>query len=78
MGGGRQVLQSNVAARDDDPLDTWACYSTDGRDLIRDWTEDKIRREVSHSFVSNNEELQNLDVNSEFVFGISSVALLHN
>lgn len=69
MGGGRQVLQSDVLERDNDPIDTWACYSKDGRDLINDWEKDKISRNLNYQFVSNNEELQNLDTNSEYVLG---------
>ncbi|KRT85850.1 hypothetical protein AMK59_1569, partial [Oryctes borbonicus] len=71
MGGGRQMLQSNVTEGDNDPIDTWACYSKDGRDLIKDWQDDKARREVSYAYVSNNGELQDLDTNTEFVLGIN-------
>ncbi|KAI4456848.1 alkaline phosphatase [Holotrichia oblita] len=70
MGGGRQVLQSNVVGKNNDPIDTWACYSKDGRDLIKDWKDDKIRRNASYAFVSNNGELNNLNTSSEFVLGI--------
>lgn len=69
MGGGRQVLQSNVEEQNNDPIDTWACYSKDGRDLIKDWKDDKVRRNTSHAFVSNNGELNNLNTSSEFVLG---------
>lgn len=69
MGGGRQCLQSNVNGSTADPVDTWACYSTDGRDLIEEWKEEKRARGVSYSFVSNSGELDNVDVNDQFVLG---------
>lgn len=70
MGGGRQVLQSNVSGSEADPIDTWSCYSSDGRDLIEDWKNDKAKRNASHAFVSNNSELENLDLNADFVLGV--------
>ncbi|XP_031621128.1 alkaline phosphatase-like [Contarinia nasturtii] len=71
MGGGRQCLVSNVTGSPEDPLDTWACHSKDGRDLIKDWTHDKQKRNLPHSVVTNNEELNNLDhKNTEYVLGV--------
>lgn len=78
MGGGRQCLQSNVNGSDADPIDTWSCYSKDGRDLIEDWKTEKYNRDVSYQFLSNNEELENADVNKEFTLGEKNVAYLHN
>lgn len=70
MGGGRQCLVSNVTDSKEDPIDTWSCNSKDGRDLIRDWTLDKQKRNLKHAVVSNNEELENLDhKNSDYVLG---------
>lgn len=69
MGGGRQMFQSNVAATENDPLDTWSCNSQDGRDLIKDWKEDKLSRSVTHQIVYNNSDLQNLDTDTEFLLG---------
>lgn len=72
MGGGRQCLVSNVTDSKEDPVDKWACYSKDGRDLIRDWTLDKQKQKFSHTVVSNNEELENLDHdNTDYVLGMS-------
>ncbi|XP_034951620.1 alkaline phosphatase-like [Chelonus insularis] len=71
MGGGRQMLQSNVSGTEIDPIDTWACYSTDGRDLINDWVQDKKLRNFSYKVVQNNKELRSLDpTNIEFLLGI--------
>lgn len=70
MGGGRQCLQSNVSGSAKDPIDTWSCYSQDGRDLLRDWSLDKERRGVKHQIVTNNEELANSDDNNEFILGL--------
>lgn len=70
MGGGRQVLQSNVSGSEADPIDTWACYSQDGRDLIADWVEEKIARNVSYALVGNSGELENLNLRADFVLGV--------
>ncbi|XP_012261446.2 alkaline phosphatase-like [Athalia rosae] len=71
MGGGRQMLQSNVTGTAGDPLDTWACYSKDGRKLMEDWAADKERRNFSHTIVQNTEELFNADLQeTEFLLGI--------
>lgn len=71
MGGGRQVLKSNVSASEFDPIDTWACYRQDGRDLIADWTRDKFNKNLAYSVVKNNEELSRLDVNNvNYLLGI--------
>lgn len=70
FGGGRQCLISDVKSQQDDPTDTWACYSKDGRNLIHEWERDKQYRGVSHSFVENRLELLNLDVeNNDFILG---------
>ncbi|XP_043279539.1 alkaline phosphatase, tissue-nonspecific isozyme-like [Venturia canescens] len=71
MGGGRQVMKSNASATQFDPIDSWACYSTDGRDLIAAWAEDKSARKMSHQVVQNNEELSKVDYEKvEFLLGI--------
>nr|XP_050850797.1 alkaline phosphatase-like [Vespula vulgaris] len=71
MGGGRQTLKSNVKPGKYDPIDTWACYSTDGRDLIRDWVKDKRRRDLSYEVVENNEQLYKVDTNKvDYLLGV--------
>lgn len=73
MGGGRQLLQSNITATDNDPIDTWACYSQDGRKLLDEWSADKSRRKFSNVVVQNNEELFQVDTdNTDFLLGIFS------
>lgn len=69
MGGGRQCLQSSVNGSTADPIDTWGCYSTDGRDLIKDWEADKINIGASFQVLNNNQELKNLDLNKEYTLG---------
>ena len=77
MGGGRQCLVSNVTDSKEDPIDRWACYSKDGRDLIRDWSLDKEKRKLKHAVVSNNEELKNLNTkNADYVMGMSQKRFL--
>ncbi|CAH1963272.1 unnamed protein product [Acanthoscelides obtectus] len=70
MGGGRQCLQSDVKGSPADPIDTWSCYSKDGRDLIRDWIVDKSKRKATFQVLQNNEELQKADLNAEYTLGI--------
>ncbi|XP_076680610.1 alkaline phosphatase [Andrena cerasifolii] len=71
MGGGRQVMRSHAAAGASDPIDTWACYSKDGRDLIEEWRKDKASRKASFSVVENNEQLSNVDTDKvDYLLGI--------
>lgn len=60
FGGGRQCLVSNVTTSAEDPVDEWACYSSDGRDLIADWSRDKEKKNLKHAVVQDNEELDAL------------------
>lgn len=70
MGGGRQCLVSNVTNSPADPVDTWSCYSTDGRNLIHDWHVDKQQRKLRHAIVQNNSDLNNLNTNNvDYVLG---------
>ncbi|XP_011161177.1 alkaline phosphatase [Solenopsis invicta] len=71
MGGGRQVMKSNVSASEFDPIDTWACYRQDGRDLIDEWARDKSDRNLAYKVVQNNEELARVDIeNVDYLLGI--------
>ena len=69
MGGGRQCLQSNTKDLPGDPVDTWACFSKDGRDLIKDWIQDKKGRDKTYAVVQNNEQLNSVKSSTEFVLG---------
>lgn len=74
MGGGRQCLVSNVTNTPEDPVDTWSCYSSDGRNLIQDWAKDKKKRKLRHAVIENNQELHNLDHKDvEFVMGETEI-----
>lgn len=71
MGGGRQMLKSNVSASEFDPIDSWACYRQDGRDLIAEYIRDKSSRNLAYSVVQDNEELSRLDINKvDYLLGI--------
>lgn len=71
MGGGRQMLISNVTGTDRDPLDTWAGHSADGRNLMQDWAQHKFDQGQSHAVIQNNGELRYLDTaNVDYVLGI--------
>lgn len=69
MGGGRQCLQSPVNNSDADPVDTWSCLSHDRRNLISHWKEDKMKHGKTVQFVSNNEELEMVTLDTEFTLG---------
>lgn len=71
LGGGRQMLKSDATAGKFDPIDTWACYSRDGRDLIKEWERDKASRKVSYQVVENNRELANVKTEKvDYLLGI--------
>lgn len=70
MGGGRQCLVSNVTGTADDPVDTWACLSMDGRNLIDDWKRDKMERGLRSAVLQTNSDLDSLDTaNTDYVLG---------
>ncbi|XP_030385710.1 alkaline phosphatase [Scaptodrosophila lebanonensis] len=71
MGGGRQMLVSNVTDTPEDPLDTWAGHATDGRNLIKDWQNQKSGDGARHAIIQNNGELRNLNAQDvDYVLGI--------
>ena len=70
MGGGRQCLQSNVTGTDGDPIDDWACKSSDGRDLISDWKRDKNARDLTNAVVQNKKQLDEVDLDeTDYLLG---------
>ncbi|XP_065157100.1 alkaline phosphatase-like [Atheta coriaria] len=69
MGGGRQMLQSNAVNRTKDFVDTWACYSRDGRQLINGWVSDKMTRNVSHQFLENSSDIEKMKI-TDYTLGI--------
>lgn len=70
MGGGRQMLQSNSTAKPGDPINTRDCYSQDGRNLIDDWTTDKVERNFTQAVVQNTGELLGVDPDkTDFLLG---------
>ncbi|XP_076293665.1 alkaline phosphatase [Lasioglossum baleicum] len=71
MGGGRQMLKSGATGTEIDPIDQWAGFREDGRDLIEDWKKDKAARKLAYSVVQNNEELSKLDTSKvDYVLGV--------
>ena len=70
MGGGRQCLVSDVKGSQSDPIDTWACYSKDGRNLIRDWQIEKRKHGYSHAVLTNSSDLNNFNtLATDYVLG---------
>lgn len=72
MGGGRQMLISDVEGTPADPLDTWACRSQDGRNLLLEWQERKRMLGQRGKVVQNRIELSEIvsTENVDFVLGI--------
>ncbi|XP_023949953.2 alkaline phosphatase isoform X2 [Bicyclus anynana] len=71
MGGGRQGLMSNCTGTPSDPISSWACSRSDGRNLIKEYKADKQRRGLKYSIVSNNRELKKFNVNkTDYLLGI--------
>lgn len=68
MGGGRQCLISNVTGIPEDPVDTYSCYSTDKRNLITKWANEKADR--FRAVVLNNDQLEKVNTNeTDYLMG---------
>lgn len=68
LGGGRQTLIDNTASNE--PANPWGCNRRDGQNLFETYREDKIKRGLKHSIVTNNKELRDLDVdNTDYLLG---------
>lgn len=71
MGGGRQCLITNSTFSPQDPEDTWACRREDGMNLVHDWTLDKTKRGFTSRYVTQTDELSNVNVDkTDFLLGI--------
>jgi Alkaline phosphatase len=66
LGGGRKEFRPTATLDEDGSRGS----RTDGVDLIKSWESDKITRNVTYKYVSNRDQLINLDTETtEFVFG---------
>ncbi|XP_037935427.1 alkaline phosphatase-like [Teleopsis dalmanni] len=71
MGGGRQMLVSDVEDSAADPIDTWAGKSNDGRNLIEDWKQIKEKDDKNYAVVQNTGELNSMNTaDVDYVLGI--------
>lgn len=71
MGGGRQMLVSNVSDTPQDPIDTWACKSKDGRNLIQEWSNIKSSRSQAHVVAQNSGQLNNINPSEvDYILGV--------
>ncbi|XP_054267620.1 alkaline phosphatase-like isoform X1 [Macrosteles quadrilineatus] len=71
MGGGRQCLMTNSSVTPQDPRDTWACSRGDNRDLVQTWVKHKQQLGLSHSYLTNTDDLTRLDPNNvDYVLGL--------
>lgn len=71
MGGGRQCLMSNAKGTKGDPLDKFACQRKDGRNLIKTWKQERIKRCQKYAVVGNRAQLKRINPRTEFVMGES-------
>ncbi|CAH1406610.1 unnamed protein product [Nezara viridula] len=72
MGGGRQILKTNSTPFPEDPIVMKkSCVRTDGRDLIKEWAEDKAAKELKYAVANNTGTLRDVDIeNTDYLLGI--------
>ncbi|KAH8311483.1 hypothetical protein KR044_006605, partial [Drosophila immigrans] len=73
LGGGRQLLSAKVPVYDWDPLDERLCRARTGRNLLRDWRNQKLKLQSSQRFelVQHATELSALNAtNLDYLLGV--------
>lgn len=66
-------MVSNVTGTTSDPIDKWACYRSDGRNMINVWQTQKANENAKYAVVSNQKELKQLKTKSlDYVLGVFS------
>ncbi|XP_076061460.1 alkaline phosphatase-like [Oratosquilla oratoria] len=73
MGGGLQTFDFNATSLPDDPVEfiNGGCLREDGRQLWKDWMEDKSSRGKSSAFVTTKSQLEKVDAsNTEYLLGL--------
>ncbi|XP_016959683.1 alkaline phosphatase 4 [Drosophila biarmipes] len=75
MGGGRQMLSSVVPKTHWDPVDELLCESNDGRNLLKEWRNQKLRESkvnpIKFDLVQRTDELESLNASSfDHILGI--------
>ncbi|XP_016996817.2 alkaline phosphatase 4 [Drosophila takahashii] len=75
IGGGRQMLSSLVPVSKWDPVDELLCESSDGRNLLKEWRNHKLRESkinpIKFELVQRTDELESLNASSfDHILGI--------
>ncbi|KAH8354380.1 hypothetical protein KR084_009447 [Drosophila pseudotakahashii] len=75
IGGGRQMLSSLVPVSKWDPVDELLCESSDGRNLLKEWRNHKLRESkinpIKFELVQRSDELESLNASSfDHILGI--------
>lgn len=77
MGGGRQQLVANLNATEREPIDSWSCYSRDGRNLIESWRRRHAAAGHRHHVAHNTGDLlSDRTAAADYVLGIFANAHL--
>ncbi|XP_062125404.1 alkaline phosphatase [Drosophila sulfurigaster albostrigata] len=80
LGGGRQLLSAKVPVYDWDPLDEQLCRARSGRNLLRDWRNQKLKLQPKQRFelLQLATELSTLNAtNLDYLWGVLANANLH-
>jgi hypothetical protein len=71
MGGGKKSFNANNSSVTSKHfLDKHLCVRTDGKDLIKEWIEDKTSKNLSYQYLTNEKDMKSLDTeNTEYILG---------
>ncbi|XP_037949317.1 membrane-bound alkaline phosphatase-like [Teleopsis dalmanni] len=71
MGGGRQTMVTNSSIDEFDKVDVDVCNSVDGRNLLRDWQQQKQTLNLHHKLLMNAQDLNEFSDNkTDYLLGI--------
>lgn len=70
MGGGKKSFEANSPPNPKEQVEKSLCVRTDGKDLIREWIDDKLSNNLSHQFLTNVRDIRLLDTKqTEYILG---------
>lgn len=79
MGGGRRSFAANWSAKEGyvkEVVDKNVCARTDGRNLVKEWIEDKAAKQLSYQYLSDESDINLLDTErTEYVLGEHTTCL---
>ncbi|CAI6360593.1 unnamed protein product [Macrosiphum euphorbiae] len=71
MGGGKKSFEANSPPNPKEQVEKSLCVRTDGKDLIREWIDDKLSNNLSHQFLTNVRDIRLLDTKqTEYILGL--------